>query len=188
MKASQVFVVGLAATFVPTDLLACEFRPFEPYLETAGPEIPGLRVARYEFVRGCGSDAVEGDCADVGRLVIELETTDGESVPSGLGALVTVTTGVFPVAVGPGRLVAIRDSALSFLFGDGNGQPAIDATVVIRAVDEGGVVGEPTEPTRIHHAGGNPDCGCAALQSSSLAALIVFFWGFSRRVASNRAS
>jgi MYXO-CTERM domain-containing protein len=138
------------------------FEAPEPTTTSTG--VPSLRIEGYDLERGCGSGPGSGNCADIGHLSIAL-TASPEVAWETIGAYIRVQSGDAPIPYSYDRPFVIRDGVLSIAFGDGGGQPAIDFTITVQAIDGNGRLGPESEELHIEHGGGNAFC-CACTSTS----------------------
>jgi hypothetical protein len=179
--------VGLVVILVLSqagDANACLYEgldPFEvdPTLADVDQEPPaaieGVRVAisrgRGPERHGCQSRATS--CDDIGRWRLYFRPpVDDQSGPDDLGYVVELVSGRVPGqpelepgdlitdAVGPSYGSTPEEATLAFDWIDGatDKQESLSFTVVVRAVDRAGNLGDASDPVRVRHAG---DSGCA---------------------------
>ncbi|MDF1565246.1 MAG: hypothetical protein P1V51_19570 [Deltaproteobacteria bacterium] len=127
---------------------------------TPQADLPPLTIDDWSISRGCGKNGGSGNCKDLGYL--ELQVGPTAALNADLGVNFEVSAGDAPMALT--EVVSAQEAGrVTFTWGDGTGQPPLDFTIRIQAVDRQGRVGAWSEPTRITHEGGSPCVlGCAS--------------------------
>ena len=193
---------ALVLSVAPETAAGCSIQPVQEfemtYSATTSETPPAVRLMSYQLERGCGAGPGSGNCADVGGLHIMLAPEDGADLDA-YGALVRVQSGNAPLPIDPDRPILIEGSGIRFAFHDGHGQPPIDFTITVQAVDRSGTPGVESQPMRIAHEGGNAICcecvtpggsrgGLASLMLGLLFPALLLFSRRMRVAANDRGS
>jgi len=156
--------VALAVGAVPATAWACKIVPapdaFQSGSSPSGAaDVPSLTLSSVTLVRAKHGPTGNGECADVGTLVLSFQAADSSAWPSNLGVRLSLEKGDFPPAFPiPPYPLATSDGSLAFAGQDDPSKP-IDFTLQAVAVDSSG---NESAPTEVHVSDpGRQSTGCS---------------------------
>ena len=192
MRAAPALIL-LAATASPEPARACSVISYgdQPVITAMqeSPDVSPVRIVGYEISRGCDDATRMGDCRHLGFVTLQLEV-DGP-LESLQGTRFEVVEGSAPM-IGEGVLIPNYEGLVGFPWGDDDGQPPLDFSLIVQGVGDSTtaadgsavtLVSAPEGPTQISHPGGGDCCSCLIAQRQSGWAALLLLIGAAYAIA-----